>query len=100
MKTAEIASIVEAAETDGLLSPEMEFGTAFRAAGKRRRPITEESLRNVASAYASAGLLGASQIATAEMLERLGNAPRSSLQRRIDRSGIRHSAIKCPQRRR
>lgn len=32
MKTAEIASIVEAAETDGLLSPEMEFGTAFRAA--------------------------------------------------------------------
>lgn len=78
MKTAEIASIVEAAETDGLLSPEMEFGTAFRAAGKRRRPITEESLRNVASAYASAGLLGASQIATAEMLERLGNAPRNA----------------------
>jgi ribonucleoside-diphosphate reductase alpha chain len=78
MKAAEIESIVEAAEADSLLSPEMEFGAAFRAAGKRRRPITEESLRNVASAYASASLLGASQIATAEMLERLGNAPRNA----------------------
>ncbi|MEP1598656.1 MAG: hypothetical protein ABJM18_09910, partial [Hyphomonas sp.] len=59
MKTAEIESILEAAEADSLLSPEMEFGTAFRAAGRRRRPVTDESLRNVASAYASAGLLGA-----------------------------------------
>lgn len=78
MKAAEIESILEAAETDGLLSPEIEFGTAFRAAGRHRRPMTPESLLNVASAYASAGLLGASQIATAEMLERLGNAPRNA----------------------
>jgi ribonucleoside-diphosphate reductase alpha chain len=78
MKAAEIESILEAAEADSLLSPEMEFGTAFRAAGRRRRPVTDESLRNVASAYASTGLLGASQIATAEMLERLGNAPRNA----------------------
>ena len=78
MKAAEIESVLEAAEADGLLSPEIEFGAAFRAAGRHRRPMTEESLRNVASAYASAGLLGASQIATAEMLERLGDAPRNA----------------------
>ncbi|MDX1292033.1 MAG: hypothetical protein R3265_04410 [Hyphomonas sp.] len=78
MKAAEMESVLEAAEADGLLSPELEFGSVFRGAGRRRRPMTEESLRNVASAYASAGLLGASQIATAEMLERLGNAPRNA----------------------
>jgi len=78
MKTAEMESVLQAAEADGLLSEELELGAILRAAGKPCRPMTAEALRNVSSAYAARGLLEASQISTAEMLERLGDAPRNA----------------------
>ncbi|KCZ57213.1 hypothetical protein HY29_00375 [Hyphomonas beringensis] len=78
MTKAELNSILQAAEMDGLLSGPLDLVDIWRAAGRHRRPATPESLRNVTSAYASASLLEATQIATAEMLERLGNAPRNA----------------------
>ena len=78
MTRAKTDEFLKAAEMEGALSPRCELGDLVRAAGRQRRPMTPESLANVASAYASASLLGVSQLATAEMLERLGDSPRNA----------------------
>lgn len=78
MNKAETEAVIQAAEADGILSEELEIRDVIRATGRPMRPLSPEALRNVASAYASASLLDTSQIAIAEMLERLGDAPRNA----------------------
>tara|TARA_R110001599_G_scaffold32971_4_gene107406 strand:+ start:1179 stop:3419 length:2241 start_codon:yes stop_codon:yes gene_type:complete len=70
--------ILIAAESDGLLSPEMPFGILCRAAGHTAVSMTPHALDSLAAAASAASLQSVSQLALAEMLERLGPAPRNA----------------------
>ena len=70
--------ILEAAEADGLISREVRMRDISRSAGRALQPLTPAALEQVRSAWSAANLLGVSQLATAEMLERLGEAPRNA----------------------
>ncbi|MEX1250196.1 MAG: hypothetical protein WEA77_03275 [Hyphomonas sp.] len=72
------SDLLEAAESDGLVSPEMRLRDVLRSAGRPPQPLNAAALRDVRSAWSAANLLGVSQLATAEMLERLGDAPRNA----------------------
>jgi len=72
------SDLLEAAEADGLLSAEMRLRDVLRSAGRPAQPLNAAALRDVRSAWSAANLLGVSQLATAEMLERLGDAPRNA----------------------
>ncbi|MCB9971459.1 MAG: TSCPD domain-containing protein [Hyphomonas sp.] len=78
MDATQVAEIVRAAESEGLLSVETDLGDIFRACGGRRRPLTPEALKATTAAVSAAALVGVSQLATAEMLERLGDTPRNA----------------------
>lgn len=70
--------LLEAAESDGLLSPELRLRDVLRSAGRPPQPLNAAALRDVRTAWSAANLLGVSQLATAEMLERLGDAPKNA----------------------
>ncbi len=70
--------LLHAAEGDGLLSRELHFREVCRAAGRRPEHLTVEALDEVRATWSSAALLGVSQLATAETLERLGDSPRNA----------------------
>ena len=78
MATKSLSDLLEAAEADGLLSAEMRLRDVLRSAGRPPQPLNAAALRDVRSAWSAANLLGVSQLATAEMLERLGDAPRNA----------------------
>ena len=70
--------ILTAAESDGLISPETAFGTLCRAAGLAAADMTPMALDGLAASASAASLQSVSQLALAEMLERLGPAPRNA----------------------
>ena len=70
--------ILTAAESDGLISPETAFGTLCRAAGLTPADMTPMALDGLAASASAASLQSVSQLALAEMLERLGPAPRNA----------------------
>jgi ribonucleoside-diphosphate reductase alpha chain len=70
--------LLEAAEADGLISAEMRLRDLLRSAGRAPQPLNAAALRDVRAAWSAANLLGVSQLATAEMLERLGDAPKNA----------------------
>ncbi|WP_340692622.1 hypothetical protein, partial [Hyphomonas sp.] len=70
--------ILIAAESDGLISPETAFGTLCRAAGLTPAGMTPMALDGLAASASAASLQSVSQLALAEMLERLGPAPRNA----------------------
>jgi len=70
--------ILTAAESDGLLSPETTFGTLCRAAGLKPADMTPMALDGLAASASAASLQSVSQLALAEILERLGPAPRNA----------------------
>jgi ribonucleoside-diphosphate reductase alpha chain len=70
--------ILTAAESDGLISPETAFGTLCRAAGIAPADMTPMALDGLAASASAASLQSVSQLALAEMLERLGPAPRNA----------------------
>jgi len=70
--------ILIAAESDGLLSPEIPFGNLCRAAGHILGGMTPLALDHLAASASAASLQSVSQLALAEMLERLGPAPRNA----------------------
>ncbi|MFT5775413.1 hypothetical protein [Hyphomonas sp.] len=70
--------ILIAAESDGLISPEAAFGTLCRAAGLTPADMTPKALDGLAASASAANLQSVSQLALAEMLERLGPAPRNA----------------------
>ncbi len=72
------SEILEAAEADGLISREVRMRDISRSAGRALQPLTPAALEQVRAAWSAANLLGVSQLATAEMLERLGEAPRNA----------------------
>ena len=72
------SEILEAAEADGLVSREVRMRDISRSAGRALQPLTPAALEQVRAAWSAANLLGVSQLATAEMLERLGDAPRNA----------------------
>jgi ribonucleoside-diphosphate reductase alpha chain len=78
MAMKSLSDLLEAAEADGLLSAEMRLRDVLRSAGRPPQPPNAAALRDVRSAWSAANLLGVSQLATAEMLERLGDAPRNA----------------------
>ncbi|MGA1344073.1 MAG: hypothetical protein ACO33A_13740, partial [Hyphomonas sp.] len=78
MSARSVNELIEAAEADGLLSCELRLRDVLRSAGRPAQPLTAAALRDVQSAWSAANLLGVSQLATAEMLERLGNAPKNA----------------------
>ncbi|MEZ5954540.1 MAG: hypothetical protein R3C13_09585 [Hyphomonas sp.] len=78
MDATQAAEILRAAESDGLISAETDLAEVFRACGRRLKPMTPETLKASAAACSAASLLSVSQLATAEMLERLGEAPRNA----------------------
>ncbi|MBI1255281.1 MAG: TSCPD domain-containing protein [Hyphomonas sp.] len=78
MATKSLSDILEAAEADGLLSAETRLRDLLRSAGRPPQPLNAAALRDVRSAWSAANLLGVSQLATAEMLERLGDVPRNA----------------------
>ncbi|MFN3913020.1 hypothetical protein [Hyphomonas sp.] len=78
MAAKSLNDLLEAAEADGLLSAELRLRDVLRSAGRPPQPLTAPALRDVRSAWSAANLLGVSQLATAEMLERLGDAPKNA----------------------
>ena len=72
------SEILEAAEADGLISREVRMRDISRSAGRALQPLTPAALEQVRAAWSASNLLGVSQLATAEMLERLGGAPRNA----------------------
>jgi ribonucleoside-diphosphate reductase alpha chain len=70
--------ILTAAESDGLISPETAFGTLCRGAGLTPADMTPMALDGLAASASAASLQSVSQLALAEMLERLGPAPRNA----------------------
>ena len=72
------AEILEAAEEDGLVSRELRMRDISRSAGRSLKPLTPQALDEVRAAWSASNLLGVSQLATAEMLERLGEAPKNA----------------------
>ncbi|KCZ94059.1 TSCPD domain-containing protein [Hyphomonas johnsonii] len=70
--------ILIAAESDGLLSLQVPFGRLSRAAGATPTPMTYAALDTIGAAASAASLQSVSQLALAEMLERLGPAPRNA----------------------
>lgn len=78
MPDQSLDEILIAAESDGLLSPEIPFGMICSAAGKVPGEITPSALDHLAAAASAASLQSVSQLALAEMLERLGPAPRNA----------------------
>jgi len=73
-----VNELLEAAESDGLLSAEIRLRDVLRSAGRPAQPLNAAALRDVRTAWSAANLLGVSQLATAEMLERLGDAPKNA----------------------
>jgi ribonucleoside-diphosphate reductase alpha chain len=73
-----VMEIPRAAESDGLLSEEVTLSDLYRAAGRRRRPLTPESLKAATAACSAAALVSVSQLASAEILERFDDAPRNA----------------------
>lgn len=69
--------ILTAAESDGLLSPVLSFGDIFTPARAPVQALNTYTLAHAADQYAQASLQATSQLAIAEMLERLGDAPRN-----------------------
>ncbi|MEZ6000730.1 TSCPD domain-containing protein [Hyphomonas sp.] len=70
--------ILTAAESDGLLSERTRLAEIFRGAGHHARPLTPESLKATTAACSAAALVGVSQLASAEILERFDDAPRNA----------------------
>ena len=75
MDDMRITEILTAAVSDGLLSEPASLSELFRGAGRQRRPLTPESLKATTAAYSAAALVSVSQLASAEILERFGDAP-------------------------
>jgi ribonucleoside-diphosphate reductase alpha chain len=78
MDKTRATEILTAAESDGLLSEQTTLSELFRGAGRKARPIIPESLKATAAACSAAGLVSVSQLASAEILERFGDAPRNA----------------------
>jgi ribonucleoside-diphosphate reductase alpha chain len=72
------AEFLEAAEGDGLLSGEVRMRDICRPAGRSPAPLSRDGLEAVRAAWSAANLVGVSQLAIAEMLERLGEAPKNA----------------------
>ncbi len=70
--------LIEAAEADGLLSRELRFREISRAAGRTPEALSVAAIEDVRAKWSAASLIGVSQLATAEILERLGDAPRNA----------------------
>lgn len=70
-------SVLTAAESDGLLSPVLSFGDVFAPACSAVQAFNTFTLAQTATQFAQAHLQATSQLAIAEMLERLGDAPRN-----------------------
>ena len=78
MASGSQAEILEAAEADGLMSREVRMRDICRSAGRAPQPLTPAGLDQVRAAWSAANLLGVSQLATAEMLERLRPSPKNA----------------------
>jgi len=78
MSDQSLDEILSAAESDGLISSEIPFGRLCRAAGLAPQDMTPYALDHLASAASVASLQSVSQLSLAEMLERLGPAPRNA----------------------
>lgn len=78
MAAKSTSDFLEAAEAGGLVSAETRLRDVLRSAGRPPLPLSVSALRDVQSAWSAANLLGVSQLATAEMLERLGDAPKNA----------------------
>ncbi|MBD3770949.1 MAG: hypothetical protein IE925_12460 [Rhodobacterales bacterium] len=78
MDEALVTEILRAAESDGLLSESTRLSDIYRAAGQNRRTMTPESLKAATAACSAAALVSVSQLASAEILERFGDAPRNA----------------------
>ncbi|HRJ01235.1 MAG TPA: hypothetical protein PKV67_10695, partial [Hyphomonas sp.] len=78
MAAKSTSDFLEAAEAGGLVSAEMRLRDVLHSAGRPPLPLSAAALKDVQSAWSAANLLGVSQLATAEMLERLGDAPRNA----------------------
>lgn len=72
------SEILTTAEQDGLISAELRLRDLSRAAGQAVATLSQAGIAEVTSGHAAASLLAISQIAMAEMLERLGDAPRNA----------------------
>jgi len=93
MAMKSLNDLLEAAESDGLLSAEMRLRDVLRSAGRQPHPLNAAALRDVRSAWSAANLLGVSQLATAEMLERLGDAPRNAELAEALAAGLPHDVL-------
>ena len=78
MDQTQVTEILQAAESDGLLSELTTLSELYRGAGRHRRPLTPESLKAATAACSAAALVSVSQLASAEILERFGDAPRNA----------------------
>ncbi len=78
MSDRSLTEVLEAGEADGLLSAEVRLRDVIRSAGRPLRPLTPTTIAEVRAAWSAANLLGVSQLATAEMLERLGHVPKNA----------------------
>jgi ribonucleoside-diphosphate reductase alpha chain len=78
MEQTQVAEILRAAESDGLLSELTTLSELYRAAGKHRRGLTPESLKAATAACSAAALVSVSQLASAEILERFDDSPRNA----------------------
>jgi ribonucleoside-diphosphate reductase alpha chain len=78
MAAKSTSDFLEAAEAGGLVSAETRLRDVLRSAGRPPLPLSVSALRDVQAAWSAANLLGVSQLATAEMLERLGDAPKNA----------------------
>jgi ribonucleoside-diphosphate reductase alpha chain len=70
--------ILEAAEGEGLISRELRMRDIARPAGRTPMALTPAGLEQVRAAWSAANLLGVSQLAVAELLERLAEAPKNA----------------------
>jgi ribonucleoside-diphosphate reductase alpha chain len=78
MNEMQANEILRAAESDGLLSEQTTLSELYRGAGRPPRRLTPEALKASAAACSAAALVSVSQLASAEILERFGDAPRNA----------------------
>ncbi|MEO1965398.1 TSCPD domain-containing protein [Hyphomonas sp.] len=78
MNEMQASEILRAAESDGLLSEQTTLSELYRGAGRPRKRLTPESLKTLTAACSAAALVSVSQLASAEILERFGDAPRNA----------------------
>ncbi len=93
MSQRSFAEVLEAAEGDGLLSGEVRMRDICRPAGRTPVPLSRDGLEAVRAAWSAANLVGVSQLAIAEMLERLGEAPKNAELAEAVAAGLPHNVL-------